>query len=92
MKDDITIKMSDISQIQSLEKSSVKMATQNVEVYYGEKRALNGITLDIPINCVTALIGPSGCGKSTFIRCLNCLLYTSPSPRDATLSRMPYCA
>ena len=71
MKDDITIKMSDISQIQSLEKSSVKMATQNVEVYYGEKRALNGITLDIPINCVTALIGPSGCGKSTFIRCLN---------------------
>ena len=71
MKDDITIKMSDISQIQSLEKSSVKMVTQNVEVYYGEKRALNGITLDIPINCVTALIGPSGCGKSTFIRCLN---------------------
>jgi phosphate transport system ATP-binding protein len=40
-------------------------------VYYGEKRAINDISLDIGRNEVIALIGPSGCGKSTFLRCLN---------------------
>ena len=48
-----------------------KMAARNVEVWYGAKRALNGIDLDIPEHNVIALIGPSGCGKSTFLRCLN---------------------
>jgi phosphate transport system ATP-binding protein len=42
-----------------------------VNVYYGEKRAINNISLDIGRNEVIALIGPSGCGKSTFLRCLN---------------------
>ena len=50
---------------------SVKIAAKNVEVYYGSKRAIHGITLDIQENRVTALIGPSGCGKSTFLRTLN---------------------
>ena len=44
---------------------------KRVEVYYGQKRGLNGVSLDIGKGEVTALIGPSGCGKSTFIRCLN---------------------
>jgi phosphate transport system ATP-binding protein len=48
-----------------------KMTARDVEVYYGAKRALNGITLDVKENEVLALIGPSGCGKSTFLRCLN---------------------
>ncbi len=39
--------------------------------YYGEKRALSNINMDIMLNKVTALIGPSGCGKSTYLRCLN---------------------
>jgi len=43
----------------------------DVNVFYGEKQALNGICLDIPVNQVTSLIGPSGCGKTTFLRCLN---------------------
>jgi phosphate transport system ATP-binding protein len=43
----------------------------DVNVYYGDKRAINGINLDIGRNEVIALIGPSGCGKSTFLRCLN---------------------
>ncbi|RZN63350.1 phosphate ABC transporter ATP-binding protein PstB [Methanonatronarchaeum sp. AMET6-2] len=47
------------------------MSVRDLEVYYGETQALNGISLDIPKNKVTAIIGPSGCGKSTFIRCLN---------------------
>ncbi len=40
-------------------------------VYYGDFRALRGVTLPILRNQITALIGPSGCGKTTFIRCLN---------------------
>lgn len=43
----------------------------DVEMYYGENRALHGITFDIPDRQVTAFIGPSGCGKSTLLRCFN---------------------
>ncbi|WHY95036.1 phosphate ABC transporter ATP-binding protein PstB [Neobacillus cucumis] len=43
----------------------------NLEIFYGEKRAVNGISMDIEKNSVTALIGPSGCGKSTFLRSIN---------------------
>ncbi|WP_353644437.1 phosphate ABC transporter ATP-binding protein PstB [Mesorhizobium sp. WSM2239] len=50
---------------------AVKMRGDGVDVHYGEKQALFGVSLDIPQNQVTALIGPSGCGKSTFLRCLN---------------------
>ena len=49
----------------------IKIATNNVNVFYGEKKALDNINLEIPSAKVTSLIGPSGCGKSTFIRCLN---------------------
>ncbi|MEX0785818.1 MAG: phosphate ABC transporter ATP-binding protein PstB [Dehalococcoidia bacterium] len=44
---------------------------QGLSFWYGQKQALTGVTLDIPVNRVTALIGPSGCGKSTLLRCLN---------------------
>jgi phosphate transport system ATP-binding protein len=50
---------------------SLKMATQDLDFYYGESQALYQITLDFHKNQVTALIGPSGCGKSTLLRCLN---------------------
>lgn len=48
-----------------------KIITENLDLYYGKKKALNGISLSIPTNKVTALIGPSGCGKSTYLRSLN---------------------
>ena len=50
-----------------------RMRCENVNVYYqfGEKKAINNVTLDVGRNEVIAMIGPSGCGKSTFIRCLN---------------------
>jgi len=48
-----------------------KITAKDVEVYYGDKRALHGVSIEIPDRTVTALIGPSGCGKSTFLRCLN---------------------
>ncbi|HEV7730560.1 MAG TPA: phosphate ABC transporter ATP-binding protein PstB [Candidatus Binatia bacterium] len=49
----------------------VKIAVNGLTVHYGQALGLDGVTLDIPVNRVTALIGPSGCGKSTFLRCLN---------------------
>jgi phosphate transport system ATP-binding protein len=48
-----------------------KIAVRNMNFYYGAKRALDNISIDIPGNLVTAFIGPSGCGKSTFLRTLN---------------------
>ncbi len=48
-----------------------KITVSNLNFYYGAKRALESINLDIQANLVTAFIGPSGCGKSTFLRTLN---------------------
>ncbi|MES9844498.1 MAG: phosphate ABC transporter ATP-binding protein PstB [Candidatus Sedimenticola sp. PURPLELP] len=47
------------------------MSARNVNVYYGEKHAIQDVSLDIAKNEVISMIGPSGCGKSTFLRCLN---------------------
>lgn len=49
----------------------LKMVGKDVSVYYGDKRALYDVNLNVRENTVTALIGPSGCGKSTFLRTLN---------------------
>jgi phosphate transport system ATP-binding protein len=49
----------------------MKMWANDLDVYYGDFKALHGVSLAFPENHVTALIGPSGCGKSTFLRCLN---------------------
>lgn len=48
-----------------------KISIRNLNIYYGNFRAVKDITLDIPAGCVTAFIGPSGCGKSTLLRSLN---------------------
>ncbi|WP_042355157.1 phosphate ABC transporter ATP-binding protein PstB [Bacillus rubiinfantis] len=47
------------------------LTVKNLQIFYGEKRAVNGISMGIGKNNVTALIGPSGCGKSTFLRSIN---------------------
>ena len=49
----------------------IKIEVNKLSLYYGEKLALNEISMQIPRNKVTALIGPSGCGKSTFLRSIN---------------------
>jgi len=49
----------------------IKMATRNMNFYYGAYKALDNVNLEFKENKVTALIGPSGCGKSTFLRSLN---------------------
>lgn len=50
----------------------------DVNFYYGDKKALSQVNIDIHTRQVTALIGPSGCGKSTFLRCLNRMNDTIP--------------
>ena len=48
-----------------------KMTARHVNVFYGEKQAIDDVSIDVELDFVTALIGPSGCGKSTFLRTLN---------------------
>ena len=54
-----------------LENETICVTTENLNLYYGEKHALNNINLSIPEKKVSAFIGPSGCGKSTLLRCFN---------------------
>jgi phosphate transport system ATP-binding protein len=61
--------------------SNAVMTARGVSVYYGNKRAVNDVTLDIGRNQVLAMIGASGCGKSTFLRCLNRMNDTIGSAR-----------
>ena len=59
---------------------------RKLSVWYGEKRAIDSVTMDIPSNAVTSIIGPSGCGKSTFLRCLNRMHELVPRTRmDGTV-------
>ena len=48
-----------------------RMICREVNVHYGDKHAINNVSIDVGKNEVLAMIGPSGCGKSTFLRCLN---------------------
>ena len=50
---------------------SAIITTNNVNLWYNGKRALESVSIKIPKHKVTALIGPSGCGKSTLLRCFN---------------------
>ena len=61
--------------------AQIKMATKNLNVYYGEHRALQDVSIRFNAHQVTALIGPSGCGKSTYIRCLNRMNDLIPNSR-----------
>ena len=58
-----------------------KMRARDVSVFYGDKKAIDDVSIDIPTKFVTAFIGPSGCGKSTFLRTLNRMNDTIPSAR-----------
>ena len=48
-----------------------KLRVEDLHFWYDDNHALQGISMDVQPNRVTALIGPSGCGKSTLLRCLN---------------------
>jgi phosphate transport system ATP-binding protein len=63
------------------EPRDVIFTVDDINVFYGEHRAIRNVTLGLRVNDITALIGPSGCGKSTFIRCLNRMNDLIPSAR-----------
>jgi len=52
-------------------KKDLKIIVEDLNFFYGDLKALDGVNIQIPERKVTALIGPSGCGKSTFLRVLN---------------------
>jgi len=61
----------DVASEQTRTTGTTLFSLRQVAVDYGDFRAVNDITLDVPSNEITALIGPSGCGKTTVLRCLN---------------------
>jgi phosphate transport system ATP-binding protein len=63
--------------------SPFKMTASNVDIFYGDKQAIKNVSIDVPMEHVTAFIGPSGCGKSTFLRTLNRMNDTIASARVA---------
>jgi len=62
-------------------RSPSKMATDGLNVFYGQFHAIKHVTLSLPDRRVSALIGPSGCGKSTFLRALNRMHDLTPEAR-----------
>ena len=69
------------AQVEDAVGSEAKMRARDVSVYYGSKRAIDNVSIDVHTEHVTAFIGPSGCGKSTFLRALNRMNDTIPSAR-----------
>ncbi|MDW0300682.1 MAG: phosphate ABC transporter ATP-binding protein PstB [Nitrososphaeraceae archaeon] len=62
-----------ISEIKKVQESTqkYKVRIEKVNGWYGAKRAIKDVNLNVKDNAVTAFIGPSGCGKTTLLRCLN---------------------
>ena len=48
-----------------------KLQTEDLQIYYGRRRAVRDVTVRVPEKSITAFIGPSGCGKSSVLRCFN---------------------
>jgi len=57
------------------------MESKGLTAYFGNRKVLSNVNLQILTNKVTAIIGPSGCGKSTFVRCLNRMHEVVPGAR-----------
>ncbi len=55
----------------TIEIEKPKFSVEHLNLYYGDFKALKDVSMDIPVNKITAFIGPSVCGKSTFLKTLN---------------------
>jgi len=53
----------------------------NLNLWYGQKQAVQDVTINLSERAITTIIGPSGCGKSTFLRCLNRMHELVPKAR-----------
>jgi phosphate transport system ATP-binding protein len=58
-----------------------RIDVKDLNVYYGDFKAVEGVSLTVEPRSVTAFIGPSGCGKSTFLRTLNRMHEVVPGGR-----------
>jgi phosphate transport system ATP-binding protein len=68
----------------------LKAQSKDLDFYYGDFKALKGVSVPVYEHRVTALIGPSGCGKSTFLRCFNRMHDLYPGNRyDGEISLLP---
>jgi len=65
------MQIGNLGRAQKEDTEEVAIRVENLDLYYGEAKALNQVNMTIPKNRVTAFIGPSGCGKSTLLRCFN---------------------
>ena len=81
--DPIVLETDDRTSESVLDSDGVQLTfeVKDLSIWYGEKRAIDNVTLDIPSNAVTSIIGPSGCGKSTFLRSLNRMHELVPGTR-----------
>jgi len=61
-----------------LENNTV-IETRNLNIYYGDFKAVTEVNIHIPEHKITAIIGPSGCGKSTLLRAFNRMNELVPS-------------
>lgn len=60
---------------------NIILSTENLSIYYGQKKAIQDMTLQFVNHHVTAIIGPSGCGKSTLLRAINRMHEFNPNVR-----------
>ncbi len=61
--------------------SGIKIQVRDLDVFYGSRRAVRDVSMDIAARSVTAFIGPSGCGKSTLLRCFDRMNDLIPAAR-----------
>ena len=59
----------------------IKIKVRDLNVFYGTKRAVRDVNMDVAARSVTAFIGPSGCGKSTILRCFDRMNDLIPSAK-----------
>ena len=68
----------------------MKLRAENLVKKYGIRTVVKGVSMEVEQGEIVGFLGPNGAGKTTsFYMITGCLLYTSPSPRDRTRSRMP---
>jgi phosphate transport system ATP-binding protein len=64
-----------------VDRAAKRFQVKDVDLYYGDFKAVEGVTMTIEPNRVTALIGSSGCGKTTMLRSLNRMHELTPGAR-----------
>jgi phosphate transport system ATP-binding protein len=60
-----------VARVLSAPRIELALHTEALSLWYGARKALDEVSLDVPARRITALVGPSGCGKSSLLRCLN---------------------